>query len=193
MKDFARSFYNSGRWKEAQSAYMASRCYVCERCGSAARIVHHIRYLTPQNINDPEVALSWDNLEALCQDCHNHEHLGESLSMVGVAFDGNGQIIKKANVFLVCGGSLERKREWIRKHKGKNDFVLDMDEIRKALQHEGEGVRAIAESIEAVVHQAIQSRRGSWSKAFVISNLEDAALQRAAADSLSADLIQLAG
>lgn len=40
-----------------------------------AVICHHKTYLTPGNINDPDIALSWTNLEALCQDCHNKEHM----------------------------------------------------------------------------------------------------------------------
>lgn len=53
---------------------MKSRHYLCERCGEPAKICHHKEYLTPKNINNPEVTLSWYNLEALCQDCHNKEH-----------------------------------------------------------------------------------------------------------------------
>ena len=39
-------------------------------------IVHHKIALTPDNINDPSVSLSWDNLELLCRDCHGKEHSG---------------------------------------------------------------------------------------------------------------------
>ncbi|MUT97757.1 MAG: HNH endonuclease [Subdoligranulum sp.] len=58
---------------------MKSKGYLCERCSTpddpvTAKIAHHKTYLTKQNINDPYIALSWDNLEALCQDCHNKEH-----------------------------------------------------------------------------------------------------------------------
>ena len=30
--------------------------------------------LPPENINNPEIALSWDNLELLCRDCHAKTH-----------------------------------------------------------------------------------------------------------------------
>lgn len=36
--------------------------------------MHHKRELTPENINDPAVSLSWDNLELLCRDCHGKAH-----------------------------------------------------------------------------------------------------------------------
>ena len=37
-------------------------------------IVHHKIELTPDNINDPHIALSFDNLELLCEDHHNKQH-----------------------------------------------------------------------------------------------------------------------
>ena len=46
-------------------------------------------YLTEQNVNDPYIALSWDNLEALCQDCHNKEH-HRSKRKKRYSFDENG-------------------------------------------------------------------------------------------------------
>lgn len=37
-------------------------------------IVHHRIEIDPININNPEVALNWDNLELLCRECHAEEH-----------------------------------------------------------------------------------------------------------------------
>ena len=53
---------------------MASKHYICERCGKPAQICHHKTYLNGTNVHDPAIALSFDNLEALCMDCHNAEH-----------------------------------------------------------------------------------------------------------------------
>lgn len=36
------------------------------KCGRPGAIVHHKEHLTPQNINDPDITLSEDNLELLC-------------------------------------------------------------------------------------------------------------------------------
>ena len=59
---------------------MKSQGYLCERCIKKgeikpAVIVHHKIYLTPFNINDERVTLNPINLEALCKDCHNKEHI----------------------------------------------------------------------------------------------------------------------
>ena len=52
---------------------------LCEDCMAngiikAGEIVHHIVPLTPENISDPNIALSWNNLRLVCRDCHAKEH-----------------------------------------------------------------------------------------------------------------------
>ena len=37
-------------------------------------IVHHKIELTPENIHDPSISLSHDNLRAVCRECHAQEH-----------------------------------------------------------------------------------------------------------------------
>ena len=79
MKDFAAAFYKSKAWKACRDSYMDSRSGLCEEClargvYSPAEIVHHIIELTPENIKDPEVALSWSNLRAVCRECHAAAH-----------------------------------------------------------------------------------------------------------------------
>ena len=74
-----KRFYNSDAWERCRSEYLSLVGGLCERCESKgivrpARIVHHKEYISAQNITDPAVLLSFDNLEALCQDCHNREH-----------------------------------------------------------------------------------------------------------------------
>ena len=76
-KEFAEKFYASVAWKHTRKAYYKSRCGLCERCGAAGDIVHHKRYLTPSNINDPKITLDFRNLELLCMDCHNKEHISK--------------------------------------------------------------------------------------------------------------------
>lgn len=89
MKDFARDFYHSKEWKKVSTAYMTSRFYLCERCGSPATICHHKTYLTASTINNPEISLNPERLECLCLDCHNKEH---SLRRTITRFDENGNV-----------------------------------------------------------------------------------------------------
>ena len=79
MKEFAKRFYKSKAWQQTRDAYAASvgrLCECCLRAGiyRAGEIVHHKKELTPENINDPQISLAWDNLELLCRDCHGKAH-----------------------------------------------------------------------------------------------------------------------
>lgn len=57
-------------------------------------IVHHIIELDPVNIENPEIALSFDNLVLLCRDCHAEEHKEHSKGRRYV-FGDNGEVITK--------------------------------------------------------------------------------------------------
>ena len=81
MQEFAKSFYSSMRWQNCRKAYKKSVGGLCERCLKKglyhpAVVVHHKVYLNPENINNPEIALNFANLEALCAECHAEEHSG---------------------------------------------------------------------------------------------------------------------
>lgn len=89
MKEYAKEFYKGKQWKKISRLYMEGRNYVCERCGGVGSICHHKTYLTPRNINKPEVALNFGNLECLCQDCHNKEHM---LKHSIAVFDSDGNV-----------------------------------------------------------------------------------------------------
>lgn len=81
-KAFAKGFYKSKAWEDCREAYIKYCGGLCERClaegiYTAGVIVHHKKYLTPDNICNPSVATDFSNLELLCQACHNKEHHGE--------------------------------------------------------------------------------------------------------------------
>lgn len=78
-RDYAQGFYNSKTWQRTRTAYKKSVGNLCERCLARglivpAEIVHHKVPVSPSNITDPNITLSFDNLEALCRDCHADAH-----------------------------------------------------------------------------------------------------------------------
>ena len=73
------SFYNTQAWKKARAAYKKSKGGLCERCLKAGLIrtgefVHHKIHLDDDNITNPDITLSFSNMELLCRDCHAAEH-----------------------------------------------------------------------------------------------------------------------
>ena len=78
-KDFSRKFYSSQAWNNCRAAYMNQVNHLCERCLRnglivPAEIVHHKIELTPSNILNPDITLNFNNLEAVCRDCHSDIH-----------------------------------------------------------------------------------------------------------------------
>ena len=99
-KEWAKDFYNSREWRECREAYIQTVDGLCERClekgiVKPGYIVHHIEHLTPQNIDNPEVTLNWENLEYLCQTCHQHEHYLEEKEVTreGLIFNETGELV----------------------------------------------------------------------------------------------------
>ena len=102
-KEWAKSFYKSKEWRECRAAYISLVDGLCERClddGKVipGKIVHHQEELTPDNINDPEITLNFDNLEYLCLNCHNEEHgigVGAEVTREGLEFDEFGELTRR--------------------------------------------------------------------------------------------------
>lgn len=99
-REFAKAFYSSAAWKKCRAAYISHRQSVdgglCEECHDrAGYIVHHKTELTPENIGNPDVTLSFSNLKYVCLDCHNREHgyCAEDIGLVRYCFTADGDIV----------------------------------------------------------------------------------------------------
>ena len=78
-KEFSNSFYKTKLWQDCRNSYAKQRGYLCELCLSQGmitpgEIVHHKIELTPENINDPNITLSFSNLQLLCREHHAMMH-----------------------------------------------------------------------------------------------------------------------
>lgn len=96
---FSKQFYSSAAWQSCRNEYMKCAHYLCEDCMKRgiyrpAKEVHHIEELTPENIYRPEVSLSFDNLVALCKECHKARH-NQNNKGRRYMFGDNGEIILK--------------------------------------------------------------------------------------------------
>lgn len=86
-------FYGTQKWRKCRDAYMERVGHLCEDCLAhgiltPAEIVHHKIELTQENVDDPNIALSFDNLKAVCRSCHLKEH-GRAKKRFSVDKNGN--------------------------------------------------------------------------------------------------------
>ena len=80
--------YKTAAWQKLRRAYMSSQNWICEKCGAPAVICHHKQPITAANVDNPKITLNFENLQALCLECHNKIHNdGNS------GFNENGEII----------------------------------------------------------------------------------------------------
>ena len=96
-KDYARSFYNSSLWVKTRKAYFNARFGLCELCGKPGEIVHHKKHITPKNINNPFITLSFDNLQLVCRECHEKIHRPVENQAEGLTFI-DGKLVSKQKI-----------------------------------------------------------------------------------------------
>ena len=100
-RDFAKQFYRSKQWEQCREAVLMRDRYLCVECGAPAEEVHHVIHLSPQNINDPAVAINPLNLKSLCKACHFDAHKSEhglgrqAQEDYPYTFNDKGELIKK--------------------------------------------------------------------------------------------------
>lgn len=94
-KEFAKAFYHSKEWLSCRASFITKRITIdggmCQYCHErVGYIVDHVEELTPENINDPEIALNHNNFKYACTICHNIKTLSKSMV---ADFDDDGQPI----------------------------------------------------------------------------------------------------
>ena len=95
MNEILLPFYSSGAWKHTREAFRKSKQGLCEICLKKGllvpgEIVHHVKHVTVDNVDDPNITLNWDNLMLLCRDCHADIHRKYKPRYV---FDDDGRVI----------------------------------------------------------------------------------------------------
>lgn len=110
MRSIDSHFYKTTRWKQTRRMYALSKYCICERCNRPVYlsgindylpkekrlkgIVHHKEHLNESNYTKEEIAYDFNNLELLCIDCHNEEHMSTDILRDGFKFDEDGNIIR---------------------------------------------------------------------------------------------------
>lgn len=185
---FNKRIYNSAKWKKTRDIFMEMKNHTCERCGLLAEEVHHKTYLTPENINNPEIVYGFENLEALCRNCHFEEHRESNmferatekyqpiLDKNKCYFDENGEY-HESKIYVVHGCVGSGKTTYVRDHMEKGDLVIDLDYIKRALsiaEHRdsvGDNYVGIALSVKEHLLQQIEKGNYDSKNVFIIGIL----------------------
>ena len=199
MRDFAESFYKSKEWAKTREAYLTSRNHICERCGDIAVICHHRKHITPANINDPEITLSFNNLEALCRQCHQEEHTFHKRTdyRKEIAFDENGNLTEVKRHIIVTGAPGSGKTTYVMNQKTPEDIVIDLDFIGCALYgydhvHENRfDIVPLLLDIRDAIYESLSKGRSNYRKAFIITTENNEAELSRLSMMLNADIVKM--
>lgn len=186
-------FYKSDEWINLRKQLMIERSdpikgLVCEHCGKSILkdidcIGHHVKELTPMNVNDVMVSLNPQNVKLVHHRCHNAIH------------DRFGQWMPQ-KVFIVYGSPLSGKTTYVKNSKGRRDIVLDLDELYAAItllpQYDKPTELAInVFGLRDTILDQIKTRTGKWQQAWIIGGYPLNTDRERLANQLGAELIYI--
>ena len=95
-KNFSKKLYGSKEWRKIREYVLNRDFCMCQICGEInCDTVHHIKELTPININDANITLNPDNLITVCNQCHDEIHSRNyRQDKARYTFDADGNIIE---------------------------------------------------------------------------------------------------
>lgn len=186
MKEFARKFYNSDKWKHCRDVYINARLLkdggMCERCHEQTGAeLHHIEHLSIFNINNPDITLNPDNLMWLCKDCHFAMHKEsimqgfakrkkkKVLNESGVWFDDTGRPHKQ-EIYIVWGSPASGKSTYVNAHKFDTDMVVDLDRIKSAIG-ETDNLIKTAFDIRDFIYSLVEKKQIDCKRIWIVAGL----------------------
>lgn len=183
-QDFARKLYTSKAWIDLRFNLIVERGPVCQKCGkviadTSKLIGHHTVKLTPQNVNDVNIALNPKLIELACLKCHNKE-------------PGHFNGRKSKNVYIVYGSPLSGKTTLVNQLMEYGDMVLDVDKLFETisgLYDKPNNLRFNVFALRDKMIDMIKTRYGEWHDAYVVGGYPNKQDRERLARELGAELI----
>jgi len=116
------TFYKHAAWLHTRENVLNRDLSTCVRCGLEATLVDHI---IPSE-DDWEDRLNIDNLESLCQRCHNLKTKREWLKK-------HKGVRRTMNIHIVIGYPASGKSTFVARHMTDNDLIYDYDLLTSSL------------------------------------------------------------
>ncbi|MGG7163783.1 HNH endonuclease [Clostridium ihumii] len=190
-QEFSRKFYKSKQWIDFRKIILAERGPICQQCKKIIREsrhiqLHHKEELTPTNITDVNITLNPDNIEVLCQECHNKLH--------GRWCKGQIKKKKERGIYIVYGPPLSGKTSYVKENMNKGDIVVDMDRLYEAVTllpryDKPDNLKYNVLSIRNTILDNIKTRYGGFKSAWIIGGYADKYSREQLAKELGAELI----
>lgn len=164
------TFYKDKRWIKLLEILKQERANkngvpVCEHCGKPIVkaydcIGHHKIELTESNVNDLNISLNPDNIMLVHHKCHNmiHERFG---------YEGS------RHIYLVYGSPASGKYEYIKKVAGKDDLILNIDNIYQCISVNDRYMasKRLSRNVFAIrdlIMDMIRTNTGKWKNAYIV-------------------------
>lgn len=185
-------FYNSTEWRKFRLWLIAERTnkedgilydeYNGQPLVNSYDIVlHHIKPLTLQNVNDYSISLNPANIQIVSHRSHNeiHKRFG---------------FCTERKVYYVYGAPCSGKTTFVNNIKGNSDIVVDMDNIWQCITggeryEKPNALKTNAFMLRDCLLDMVKTRAGKWERAFVIEGGARIADRERRAAALGAEMI----
>lgn len=146
-------------------------------------ILHHVEVLTPQNVNDPEIALNEKNIQIVSHKTHNKIH-GR------FGYEGT------RHIYIVYGAPCSGKSSFVESVAGANDLILDIDKLYAAISVNPLHVKSNKLSrnifvLRDTILDMIKTRTGKFENAYIVGGYPLENERQRLAEALGAELIYI--
>ena len=182
---WAMALYQSRQWRELRQALIIERGLHCQLCGRLVShpsnlIGDHIEEITPDNVNNPAISLNPDNVQLICEDCHNRKHK---------RFGYNAKA-----AYIVYGSPCSGKTAMANQLRQRGDILIDMDRLYQAisgcsLYDKPDNIKTAVFAARDALLDVVKTRNGQWANAFIIGGYPHKAQRESLAKRLGATLI----
>lgn len=182
-----KKFYHSTPWRDLSYTLRitAGRCQCCGKVVSDPKHLHahHKIELTDKNVDNPKIALNPENIEILCDVCHNEKH------------NRFGSWQQRA--IIVYGPPCAGKTSYCLERMQRNDIIIDLDRIYESFTACDDGhehpaaLRFIAFRVRDLMYDMVKTRYGHFDTAYIVAGLPRKGEREALAANLSAELIHI--
>lgn len=159
------SFYRSNEWERFRKTLFLERLnekgdLICSECGEPIAkaydtILHHVKELKEENVNDYEISLNPENVVFVHHKCHNNIH------------NRFGNYTR--HIYLVWGSPCAGKSTFVNERALKDDIIVDIDRIFEAINNSRSNrVFSNVMQIYQSLIDMIKTRNGKWINAWII-------------------------